>query len=174
MKTVRYASAALLVIGGIAAYLSTTHPFRPAWKPLVVFDGDSFVLQKNRHHEEFRLYGIDCPEQEQPFGEPARAFTDSMLSAGTIRIERLEQDVYGRTVARVFVDQQSLNEALLFNGLGWHYTFFSDDEHYAELERLARLASKGLWSQPDPTPPWDFRHRQADRSISKHSRPKRT
>jgi len=42
-------------------------------------------------------------------------------------------------------------------GLAWHFTKYSKDEMLAEAERKAREAKRGLWSDPEPVPPWDHR-----------------
>jgi hypothetical protein len=49
-------------------------------------------------------------------------------------------------------------------GLAWHYKYYQDEQSpadrrlYADAETEARSAGRGLWADPDPTPPWDFRH----------------
>jgi endonuclease YncB( thermonuclease family) len=35
-----------------------------------------------------------------------------------------------------------------------------DQKLYGEGEDSARSAKLGLWIDPDPIPPWDFRHRR--------------
>jgi hypothetical protein len=44
-------------------------------------------------------------------------------------------------------------------GMAWWYRKYAPDD--TELERLeadARAAKRGLWSQPNPVPPWQWRH----------------
>ena len=66
-------------------------------------------------------------------------------------------DRYGRLVARVVVDGQDVNVALVEQGLAWHYTRYSDDPVLAKAEADARAAQIAIWGQSDPIPPWDFR-----------------
>lgn len=48
-------------------------------------------------------------------------------------------------------------------GLDWHYKYYQDEQSpedrriYADAEKEARSARRGLWADPNPTPPWDFR-----------------
>jgi hypothetical protein len=48
--------------------------------------------------------------------------------------------------------------------MAWHYKYYQNEQSpedrrlYAEAEREARAAKRGLWADPNPTPPWDFRH----------------
>ena len=41
--------------------------------------------------------------------------------------------------------------------MAWHYKFFSKDKVIAAAEKKARANKLGIWSMPNPTPPWDFR-----------------
>jgi hypothetical protein len=48
-------------------------------------------------------------------------------------------------------------------GLAWHYKKYADEQSekdrktYADAETAAREAKKGLWVQPNLTPPWEYR-----------------
>ena len=56
------------------------------------------------------------------------------------------------------LDGRSLNQELVKEGYAWWYKSFAPKDK--ELERLqaeARTAKKGLWVQPNPVPPWEFR-----------------
>ena len=67
-------------------------------------------------------------------------------------------DRYGRLVAPVILpDGRDLSVELVKAGLAWHYKKYSDDEELARLEVEARKASRGLWSEPEPVPPWEWR-----------------
>ena len=62
-----------------------------------------------------------------------------------------------------------VNLAQLTVGLAWHYKEYEkeqseEDRHrYAFAEQEARARKAGLWSEPDPTAPWDWRHGTAAR-----------
>ena len=43
-------------------------------------------------------------------------------------------------------------------GLAWHYKRFDSTPAYAAAESEARQNRRGLWSDPNPTPPEQFRH----------------
>ncbi len=161
MKASRYVpTAVVLLISSFATYIYTTNPDRTDWKIVSIADGDSFTLSRSDRRETFRLYGIDCPEKTQPFAAKARSFTATMLSEGTIRVKRVDTDTYGRTIAWVYSDDVCINEALLANGLAWHYVYFSSDSLLAALEKEARGNTAGLWSEKDPLPPWEYRRRK--------------
>ena len=62
--------------------------------------------------ERVRLWGIDCPEKAQAFGQRAKQFTSRKAFGKTAKIEVHDVDRYGRTVGQVFIDSKSLNEEL--------------------------------------------------------------
>jgi len=54
---------------------------------------------------------------------------------------------------------RSFNREMVRSGYAWWYRKYAPGDR--ELERLeseAREAKRGLWSQPNPTPPWDWRN----------------
>lgn len=66
--------------------------------------------------ERIRLRGIDTPELSEPRGAEARQRLEQLLNEGPIRIVPHGQDVYGRTVADVFVNGKNLAEVLKQEG----------------------------------------------------------
>jgi micrococcal nuclease len=70
-----------------------------------------------------------------------------------------EKDRYGRSVADVTLpDGRSLNREMVRGGIAWWYRkYAANDQVLARLEAEARQAKRGLWSQADPKPPWEWR-----------------
>ena len=147
----------LILIAVFAAQFFNIGKDSEEYRVMSVADGDSFSLMKNRTEVKVRLYGIDCPERKQPFNKKAGKFTRTMLQKGKIELTKVDLDRYGRTVAWVFVDSLNLNEELVRRGLAWHYKHHSKDTSLARLEKNARLNKTGLWSDPHPIAPWEFR-----------------
>jgi len=50
-----------------------------------------------------------------------------------------------------------LSKELLKNGLAWHYKYYSKDEELTNLESNAKQMHIGLWSEPNPINPYDWR-----------------
>jgi len=69
-------------------------------------------------------------------------------------------DHYRRTLGRIVVDGVDVNAKMVENGWAWHYKQYSNDSRLAELEVEARQAKRGLWADPSPLAPWEFRARQ--------------
>ena len=46
---------------------------------------------------------------------------------------------------------------MIATGNAWHYAAYSTDSSLAALQSQAQAQRLGLWAQPNPTPPWDYR-----------------
>lgn len=120
-----------------------------------VIDGDSL---KTASGKEVRLSHIDAPEYNQPWGKEAKEFVTQMVFNCQVKLRTMGRDKYGRTLAEVILpDGRNLNERLVMEGLAWHYRRYSNDKYYQQLELEARAKKKGLWSDPKPIAPWNWR-----------------
>jgi len=124
---------------------------------VAVLDGDTIEVLHHRTTERVRLAGIDCPEKKQPFGQHAKQAT-SALSFGQHVTVLLARIAMGGPWARW--NGTNLNYELVRQGWCWWYWKYAPDEIFlAELEMSARDAKKGMWSDPHPVPPWEWRKR---------------
>lgn len=125
-----------------------------------VLDGDSLLVAHKSGRKEVRLKGIDAPEFDQPYGTEASDCLRALVLRQTVTVEPFAIDAYGRTIAKVYISGECVNERLLAQGCAWLYTRFctsGDLKAWKSLEKKARDGRLGLWSQPDPRAPWDFR-----------------
>ncbi len=124
-----------------------------------VSDGDTITVLHSGKGERIRLHGIDCPKKRQAYGNRAKQFTSTLVFGNTVTVQAVDRDRYGRTVAEVLLpDGRSLNRELVKAGFAWWYWRYTpDDETLAQLEREARAAKRGLWSDPHAVPPWEWR-----------------
>jgi endonuclease YncB( thermonuclease family) len=120
-----------------------------------VVDGDSLVIAGER----IRLFGIDAPEIGQrcdPSGRDwacgvwAKAALTKIVGSGVLACEALDQDRYGRTVARCHVSGRDVGGAMVRAGAATAYLRYSTD--YAGQEAQARAEGRGMWSGPVTTP----------------------
>ncbi len=116
-----------------------------------VVDGDTLDLTGQR----VRLYGVDAPEKGQPYGVPAIACLSTLVVGRTVTVEPMGTDPYGRLLAVLWVEGQDINAALVAQGCAWAYP--GTGEAYRDEEAQARAQGLGLWAQPNPIPPWEWR-----------------
>jgi len=138
-------------------HLSRSSPVPPSIAGVVrhVVDGDTFdVTTGGGQIVRVRLEGIDCPERGQPFSRLATGFTRSLVFGQRVTVSVKSLDRNGRLVGRVFADGKDIGLALTTEGLAWHSLEYSSDAMLAAAERAARQKHVGLWSDPEPVPPW--------------------
>jgi micrococcal nuclease len=127
-------------------------------KVVGIKDGDTFVLLTEQKKEiTIRLAEIDCPESGQAFGKNAKHFLSDLIYLKNVSCDITTTDRYGRSIAKVFIGKEYVSEALLKNGLAWHYKKYSTSEKLAALETKARKNKLGLWSVPGAVAPWEWR-----------------
>ncbi len=132
-----------------------------------VTDGDTVrVLVNDPTPKEVRvrLHGIDAPERNQAFGTRARQELSSLVFGKTVRLQKVDTDRYGRTVARLVVDGRDVNAEMVRRGFAWWYERYApDDPVLKAAQREARAGKLGLWRDARPVPPWEFRARERER-----------
>lgn len=153
-----------LVLLFITATLSCAPPPVPLQgKVIRIQDGDTFdLLMTGNKTTRVRLYGIDCPEKQQPFSSVARTALAELIFDKAITAVRKDTDRYGRTVAIIYIHDTCVNEELLKRGLAWHYKHHDKNPAWANLENEAKRKQLGLWSQSHATPPWEFRRSKSN------------
>ena len=134
-------------------------------KVVRVADGDTItVLDAQMQQHKIRLAGIDAPERRQAFGQRSREFLASLVAAQQVEVETEKTDKYGRSVGKVLLQGRDVNLAVVAAGLAWHYKEYESEQSPADrllssnAEQEARDLRKGLWVDPAPEAPWDWRH----------------
>lgn len=132
---------------------------------IVVIDGDT-VLFKPDHYPpslrgfiKVRLAGIDAPEAGQPHGDAATQALKALALKRQAGLEGVATDAYGRLLGRLNVDGRDVSAELVRRGHAWASARDAADP-LRQLQDEARRARRGLWSDPDPLPPWIWRRRE--------------
>jgi endonuclease YncB( thermonuclease family) len=154
-----------------------------------VSDGDTIVvLDANKQQYKIRLAGIDAPESQQPFGEASRKHLAQLVAGKVVAVNWAKRDKYGRIVGKVMVAPpgacpdsrpecpKTLDACLaqIASGFAWHFKRYQaeqseeDRERYAFAEVEARAKRAGLWKDPAPMPPWEWRERTRSQSAPKY------
>ena len=132
-------------------------------KVVGVSDGDTItVLDASKTQHKIRLYGIDCPESGQDFGQVAKQAMSDFVFGKDVRVTREDVDRYGRIVGMVFADGVCINEEMIRLGYAWVYDQYCKSSQCNRLKVLqitAQINKDGLWDHPDPTPPWEYRRK---------------
>ena len=135
-------------------------------KVVSVADGDTItVLDAEKNQHKIRLQGIDAPEKAQAFGAKSKQALYEMVHGKTVQVSFEKSDKYGRILGKVLLDGQDICHEQIKAGLAWHYKKYQnqqplvDRDAYSASETAAKNEKLGLWSDPRPVAPWDFRKR---------------
>jgi len=128
-----------------------------------VSDGDTVHALLDGRAVRVRLVGIDAPEAGQAFGERARRSLADMVTKRDVDLHLVGVDVHERPLAVLSVQGVSVNVEMVRLGWALVYRRFTDDAALIAFEDTARSNRWGLWADPHPTPPWEFRRNVQDR-----------
>lgn len=124
--------------------------------PAYIVDGDTLTIRKTQ----IRLYGIDAPEMNHPFGKKAKWALVNMCKGQPVRAEITGIDIHGRMIARCYLaDGRDLSAEMVRIGLAIDWPKYSGGR-YRHLEVndarrkmwLADARQKGrmhVWAQFD-------------------------
>ena len=89
-------------------------------------DGDTIKIKNTQ----IRLFGIDAPELDHPYGIKAKWALHKLCKGQKVRAEISEQDGYGRTVARCYLpDGRDLSAEMVKQGLALDWPKFSGGKY---------------------------------------------
>jgi endonuclease YncB( thermonuclease family) len=132
------------------------------WTGKVVDVRDGDVL-KVSHPEKgvitLLLYGIDAPDERQPFFKQAKEFLTYKVEGQVVNVQEFgtEQKI---VTAIIVLDGVNINEQVLQAGYGWVYKKYCDQDFcsgWLTYEKQAKDQKLGLWQDENPTPPWEWR-----------------
>lgn len=156
--------AAISLAAALLASLGTAHADVLEGNVMGISDGDTITVLVDRREVKVRVSGIDAPEKKQPFGQRSKENMSECAFGKAVAIEWRKTDRYGRTIGKVIADGVDCGLRQIELGMAWHYKAYAkeqsatDRSSYANAESIAASQKSGLWSDPHPTPPWEFRH----------------
>ncbi len=135
-----------------------------------VHDGDTIKVLVDRTQHNIRFAGIDAPELHQAFGRVSRNNLATAVAGKTVSVEWHKKDRYKRLVGKVLFDGRDMNLEQVSAGMAWHYVEYQKEQSpedrvlYASSENDARTKRIGLWRDPNPMPPWEWRKAQKQKT----------
>jgi len=115
-----------------------------------IVDGDTFELDTG---QAVRLYGISCPDYNEPFYEEATEFTTEFIENQTATLEYesgYESDKFNRLLVYAIVDGQNLNIELARAGLAEVVIYEKRrkliyQDELLEAQEYAKENELGIW-----------------------------
>jgi endonuclease YncB( thermonuclease family) len=129
-----------------------------------IVEGDTIKVRILAKPEiKVRIAFIDAPEKGQAFDQRAKQAMSELVFGKDVVLQPHTIDRSGRLVARVLVDGQDAGLELLKQGLCWVYEKNVGEAsalvqaRYRNAQDAAQAQKAGLWQDPDPMPPWNWR-----------------
>ncbi len=135
-----------------------------------ILDGDTVIVSTVSQKKKIRLDSIDCPENDQPWGDTAKFGLIKMIGGRMVHLEEHGTDQHERTFATIYVKRENdsewvnVNERMVTLGHAWvmraYYSHLPKErrDKLNSLERWAKSKKVGLWQTSNPIPPWKWRH----------------
>jgi micrococcal nuclease len=161
----------VLAMGG-ATQPQSSQTYELVGKVVRVADGDTLTLRQATN-ERIRLASIDSPEKSsgsdrpgQPYAEAARKFLAEQVAGQSVKLLCFETDRYGRHICDVPIKDggplTTVNQSLVLAGMAWANQQaggkYLRDKSLLLLQAQAKAAKRGIWAEPNPTPPWVWRY----------------
>lgn len=138
---------------------------------IAISDGDTLTVLNTAHEQvKIRLAEIDAPERRQAFGQRSKESLSDLCYQVRAEIRPISIDRYGRTIAQVTCNGVDANAEQIKRGMAWVYRAYSNNPQLLQWEGEAKADMRGLWIDPNPTPPWEFRKVKQNSSLSVYSR----
>lgn len=142
-----------------------------------VADGDTVtVLDANNVQHKIRLAGIDAPERGQPYSNVAKRALSDWVFNKDVCVDWFKKDRYRRKIGTIYVDEYNINYSMVVFGLAWHYKQFQKEQtnidrvSFSDAEAKARSGVIGLWKEPNPVPPWEWRKNKRPKNKTKKNK----
>jgi endonuclease YncB( thermonuclease family) len=116
------------------------------------------------------LSWIDAPERSQAFGQRSKQNLSNLVFGRDVELPTHGLDRYGRILAVIFVDGVDANLEQLHSGMAWVFERYVSQApadiqtSYRQAEAEAREQRRGLRSNPEQIPPWEWRKSEKERS----------
>lgn len=124
-----------------------------------VVDGDTLwvVLEGATKPIKVRIEGIDAPEVCQPFGVEAKQALVAKVLHRDVTLKLRALDDWGRRIGHVHDGETNIGQRMVRDGLAWSIRYRWDRGPYVPDERMAQSFRRGLFNEPLPMEPREFR-----------------
>jgi micrococcal nuclease len=150
--TTRWLALAVVAVccGAVPNSSAAAAPQRARWAGVVTYvvDGDTVYVRPLQGGKpvSIRVDGIDAPEICQPGGNASRDALSQRVLGRNVVIDGRSRDDYGRLLGKILLDGDDVGERMVMDGQAWSYRYRGRGGPYTAQQRLAELASRGIFA----------------------------
>jgi endonuclease YncB( thermonuclease family) len=158
---------AILILATLCLPIAAQQPQTITGQVVGISDGDTLtVLDESIRQRKIRFNGIDAPESGQAFGSRSKQSLSDLVLNQVVTVTGSKIDRYGRLVSKVRLGGHDIGLIQIQRGMAWFFRKYAhelsrnDAQAYERAELNARAERRGLWIDPSPVPPWEYRAQQ--------------
>lgn len=132
-----------------------------------VHDGKSITVENTGRRIKVILKGMDAPEQDQPYADVALKHLLGLVMNRPVAIELTGLGAGSTLIGKVICEERDIALQMIRDGVAWFDRSYenglseADRRLYAASEQAARNEHRGIWQDPSPIPPWEWRQAKA-------------
>src|SRR5947209_1874086 len=132
-----------------------------------IHDGKTMTVENTGRQIKVALKLAAPPETDQPFADIARVHLSGLVLNRQVRVEYTGLGAGAILMGRVFCDDRDIGLQMIRDGVAWFDRSYeselteSERQTYANSEQAARNEHRGIWQDPSPVAPWEWRQANA-------------
>src|SRR5947209_1836511 len=132
-----------------------------------IHDGKTMTVENTGRQIKVALKLAAPPETDQPFADIARVHLSGLVLNRQVRVEYTGLGAGAILMGRVFCDDRDIGLQMIRDGVAWFDRSYESElteaerQVYANSEQAARNEHRGIWQDPSPVAPWEWRQANA-------------
>jgi micrococcal nuclease len=156
----------LLLLGIWLSLTATANAGNLFGKVVEINDGETITIYSLNKPVKIRLIAIRAPGEGQRFADEAKQHLSELVLFQPVSVDYAGFVGNNYLLGKVFYKEMDVGAQMIRDGVAWFDPRASDRltdaerQIYAECQSAARSERRGLWQDPNPIAPWDFKQQQ--------------
>jgi len=132
-----------------------------------VEDGKTMTIENTGRRVRIALKLAEPPEKDQPFADVARQHLSGLVLGREVSVSYTGLGAEALLLGRVFCDNKDIGLQMIRDGVAWYDRSYESELNeaerrvYLDSEQAARNEHRGIWQDPAPVAPWEWKKASA-------------